>query len=182
MRRNSGGRPPGGQDKQPRKRRLATNSELQAKSTQREQTKTRAAARGHGNMQRALAGNGAAASAGSVAGQSAAQAASGTESDVADNVNGVSANGDNHMGGAHVTSASVADDDIPDGPPPRARRDERPADVEAELDEEEQLNESGNLNSNCDTSSVMGKYLKAVYARLQSETTSTASRNALEAK
>ena len=34
------------------------------------------------------------------------------------NVNEVSANGDNRMGGAHVTLASVADDDIPDDLPP----------------------------------------------------------------
>ena len=65
-------------------------------------------------------------------------------------------------------------------PLPRARREERPADVVAELDEDEQLDESGNLISHDDTSSVMGEYLKAVYARLQSETTGSASRNALE--
>ena len=50
----------------------------------------------------------------------------------------------------------------------------------AELDEDEQLDECGNLISNDDTSSVMGEHLKAVYARLQSETPGIASRNVLE--
>mmetsp|Transcript_28571 Transcript_28571/g.45910 ORF Transcript_28571/g.45910 Transcript_28571/m.45910 type:complete len:149 (+) Transcript_28571:393-839(+) len=65
-------------------------------------------------------------------------------------------------------------------PPPRARREERLADVVAELDEDEQVDESGNLISHDDISSVMGEYLKAVCARIQSETTGIVSRNALE--
>jgi len=60
-------------------------------------------------------------------------------------------------------------------PLPRARREERPADVVAELDEDEQLDESGNLISHDDTSSVMGENVQAVYTRLQSETAGSAS-------
>ena len=57
----------------------------------------------------------------------------------------------------------------------RPRREQRPADVEAELDDDEQL-------ANADSSSVMGTYLKAVFDRLHSEVCGPASRSAVEAK
>jgi len=57
-----------------------------------------------------------------------------------------------------------------------ARREARPADIEAELDYDEQIDASE------DAVSIMGTYLKAVFDRLHSETTGDASRNALEAK
>jgi len=41
----------------------------------------------------------------------------------------------NSAGGAYVSSEAVADNDHPDDLPPRAHRDERPVDVEAELHE-----------------------------------------------
>jgi len=166
--------------------------------------KVAAAAEGRGNLQRAFAGNGAAAPASgggsggtsfspSNAGQAAAagavlhrvghpaadQAAGGAELGDANDSYGASAIRDNNTGGADVSSGAAAADEYPDDTLPRARREERPADVVAELDEDEQLDECGNLISD-DASSVMGEHLKAVYARLQSETTGIASRNVLE--
>jgi len=205
MRGNLGGRPVGGKDKEPRTRRSANSSELEVKAKKRQATKVAAAAEGRGNLQRAFAGNGAAApasgggsgsasyspssagqavAAGAVlhrAGQPAAAHVVGVaELGDANDSYGASAIRDNSTGGADITSGAAAADAYPDDPLPRARREERPADVVAELDEDEQLDESGNLISHDDTSSVMGEYLKAVYARLQSETTGSASRNALE--
>jgi len=202
MRGNLGGRPVGGKDKEPRTWRSANSSELEVKAKKWQATKVSAAAEGRSNLQRAFVGNGAAvpASGGGSDGASfppsnarqaveagavlhrvgqpaAAQAAGGAELGDANDSYGASAIRDNSTGGADVSSGA---DEYPDDPFPRVRREERPADVVAELDEDEQLDECGNLISNDDTSSVMGEYLKAVYARLQSETTGIASRNVLE--
>ena len=67
----------------------------------------------------------------------------------------------------------AADDQGRDAAHPR--REQRPADVDAELDDDEQL-------ANADSSGVMGTYLKAVYDRLHSEVCGPASRSVLEPK
>ena len=60
----------------------------------------------------------------------------------------------------------------------QARREARPGNVEAALDDEEDEDEA---KYDC-VSSVMGTYLKTVFDRLRTETTGEASRNSLEQK
>ena len=172
-----------GKDKQQRTRRTATAGEHNKKADKRakQAEKQRVAEQQAGVaarrsfLSRAGAGSG-----------SSSAAARGAEGVTADSEGGGNADEDLESGvgnggqaaGAAVDADAAAAEEDPEEDHEEAggeaRREARPADVEAELDDEDGEPEA--------VEGVMATYLKAVFDRLHSETTGEASRDAFESK
>ena len=184
--RNSMARTKGATDKGERRRRKSTKVELDARAHKKAEEAERKRAREHAaaagakrkflrGMQPTAVGNGEAADEHGTRHESSGGAS-------ADDRDRGVADGDSRSSGAggagsNGTHPRRGEDDAEEQTERQAERQEaRPADVEAELDDEDQLEGSDGVTS------VMGAYLKAVFERLHSETIGEASRNALEAK
>lgn len=169
----------GAHDKNQRSRRKATQAELSRKAERRAKAaeKKRLAAQNAANAaRRGFFSAGGASNPGS-----SSAAAPGAEGDISDcsdeDESCESEEGDSdNAAGAGTDGDQAAEDQEEDSG--EARREARPRNVEATLDDE--VDEERTERDAA--AGVMGMYRKAVFDRLHSETTGEASRNALEAK
>ena len=168
----------GATDKGQRSRRKATAAELKRKAEKRAKSVEKqrlAAQQAAGAARHAFFSGGVGSSRNAGSSSAAAQHGSGTPDDFDDGDDNDESGCESEAGeGGSAVGAEEEDDEGGS----QARREARPGNVEAALDDEEDEDEA---EYDC-VSSVMGTYLKTVFDRLRTETTGEASRNSLEQK